>query len=147
MIARCGRGVFATLVMGALVACGELSLDGALPPLENSGSGGSCSAAPTSASGSGGSVCSGGAGGCPANSTACGTPPVCIDTANSAAHCGGCDNACPSGMVCNASTCGCPPSMNECSGACSNPKVDPLNCGGCGMACATGQACQGGGCK
>ena len=73
---------------------------------------------------------------CPANTTACGTPALCVNTTKSAANCGACDHKCDAGQVCDAGTCGCASDKLLCGGACVNPKVDKNNCGACGVICS-----------
>ncbi|MFH2007859.1 MAG: hypothetical protein ABI333_14850 [bacterium] len=45
----------------------------------------------------------------------------------------------------NTNTQGCNPGETECSGACVNTLIDPLNCGGCGVLCMPGELCDGSG--
>ncbi|MBI3201970.1 MAG: choice-of-anchor L domain-containing protein [Myxococcales bacterium] len=41
---------------------------------------------------------------------------------------------------------GCPGTLKDCSGTCTNTDFDPANCGGCGTACKTGEFCSQGKC-
>ncbi len=69
----------------------------------------------------------------------------------SAAHCGACGNACPSGTMCNGGTCASTCAGLVCSGACIDPSTSVAHCGSCGNACtgrpnATG-TCDSGACR
>ncbi|MBI5509463.1 MAG: hypothetical protein HY903_11995 [Deltaproteobacteria bacterium] len=54
--------------------------------------------------------------------------------------------ACPGGQTCVDGACACPTFLTDCSGACKNLTVDPLNCGACGTACGGTDVCYGGKC-
>ncbi|MBE7483516.1 MAG: hypothetical protein HS104_26495 [Polyangiaceae bacterium] len=41
---------------------------------------------------------------------------------------------------------GCPGTLTDCNGTCTNTEFDPTNCGACGTACATGEFCSQGQC-
>jgi sugar lactone lactonase YvrE len=87
---------------------------------------------------------------CPTGQTQCGT--LCSSLATDPSNCGGCGNACATGLACVAGVCrpacaaptiGCPAG----TGLCINPQTDNANCGSCGNVCPPGQACSGGQCK
>jgi hypothetical protein len=65
---------------------------------------------------------------------------MCVNLDTDTAHCGACDNACPSGQLCTNGKCAlnCVAPNLECSGACVNATLDPKNCGACGTACLGG---------
>ena len=77
-----------------------------------------------------------------------GSEVVCVDTQTSAAHCGVCGNACPTGSTCEAGTCtDCPAGQVECNGACvALDGTDSGNCGACGNACPQNAQCAAGEC-
>lgn len=70
---------------------------------------------------------------CPQDTEECGTPPVCTNTVNSPANCGGCGMKCAKGEICQASECACPGGFNSCAPAgggaevCTNVKVDEVS--------------------
>lgn len=81
----------------------------------------------------------------------------CEANLSSAATCGSCSNACPSGgantmATCTLSTCGtqCRPGFANCDGNLNNGCEADLNalttCGSCTTVCPTGQLCTGGSC-
>lgn len=77
----------------------------------------------------------------------------CETSLNSAANCGMCGMACPSGQVCSAGACvaGCPAGQQLCSTtmSCADTMTDPSNCGACGTTCMTANGlpvCTGGHC-
>ncbi|MBK6529282.1 MAG: hypothetical protein IPF99_06735 [Deltaproteobacteria bacterium] len=84
--------------------------------------------------------------GCTPPQTLCGS--VCVDTASSFSHCGGCGRACALGEVCASGVCSavCRAPLLLCDGVCLDPQTDPENCGGCGVVCSTG-ICNGGRCR
>ncbi len=107
-------------------------------------------------------VCSGGAcsSGCAAGESRCGGS--CVNTASSIAHCGACNNACPSranaATVCAASTCSSPCNTNygNCDGNLTNgcevdTRASVAHCGACNNACAprpnTTRSCVAGACS
>ena len=67
---------------------------------------------------------------------------ICVDLASDPAHCGTCQNACPSNQVCSNARCGksCG-KLTKCSGACIDIKSDDFNCGRCGLVCTNGTRC------
>lgn len=73
----------------------------------------------------------------------------CVDLESSPANCGGCGQACSSGLVCAVGGCtdSCPSGLEDCSGACVNTSTDPQNCGACGTPCGAGDNCAGGQCS
>lgn len=71
---------------------------------------------------------------------------VCIDLQTDAAHCGECDNACPSGVACVAGSCDCGEGGGVCGGACVDLQSDPTHCGECDNTCASDQVCLEGTC-
>jgi hypothetical protein len=90
------------------------------------------------------------------DSVCCGNQ--CVDELTDARHCGGCQNPCDRGDVCDQGSCvlkACPPVGGEgafceistggigecCSTGCSNILNDPANCGGCGITCTGTQQC------
>lgn len=77
---------------------------------------------------------------------ACGD--FCVDVLASAAHCGSCNNACPSGATCTDGACQfCAAGTTECvAGTCHDLNTDPSNCGSCGHSCQ-GAQCLGGVCQ
>ena len=109
---------------------------------------------------------------CAAPRVMCGT--ACVDTATDGAHCGGCNNACPSGTVCRSAQCvaatpdagtpdaqmppadvqqpvdngpSCSAPTTLCGSTCCNLATDVNNCGACGNTCAAGQSCVSGACR
>jgi hypothetical protein len=72
---------------------------------------------------------------------------VCIDLQTDAAHCGECDNACPSGVACVAGACDCGQGGDVCGGSCVNLQSDPDHCGECDNACSGSQVCLEGSCS
>jgi len=69
---------------------------------------------------------------------------VCVDTDADPDHCGGCNNDCGSGGVCNDGGCSCPDTATECQTngppgppetTCADTTSDPLHCGECGEVC------------
>ncbi len=84
---------------------------------------------------------------CPDGTTACGNE--CIDTDDSRAHCGACDNACGAGETCVEGECEafCPSTQTDCGGQCVSTSTDERHCGGCDMACAAGEICNAGDCE
>ncbi len=91
-----------------------------------------------------GYTCNAGTGDC--NATA---SDGCETTlATSAAHCGRCGAACPSGQSCVAGACStvCTTGQTLCSARCVDTRTDPANCGACGTACPAGQSCVAGTC-
>jgi hypothetical protein len=109
-------------------------------------------------SGGGGDMAGGPQGVCPNFPQQCGGEccgSECIDTSNDFRHCGGCNNACSMGNLCQGGRCGCPPSGIACPAGqsccgpdgCKNLQNDVKNCGGCRKACAFGETCDNGQCK
>lgn len=101
---------------------------------------------------------------------------ACVNTNTDPNHCGSCDFACQSGLVCVGGQCSgcpegqvvcngkccsgqclrgvcvrvveCPPDRpTVCDGACVNTSTNPLHCGACNVACAAGQVCVNGQCS
>jgi len=104
-----------------------------------------------------GASCEGGVcGSCPSGETPCPRPgflgsttALCVNQQTDPSNCGACQNACPTGVVCQGGTCKCPiagqtasngmccPSgETACFDTCVNEKTDSTNCGGCGIECA-----------
>lgn len=71
---------------------------------------------------------------------------LCVDLQSDAAHCGGCDNACPAGVACVAGECSCGPGTELCDSGCVDLNADPEHCGGCDQPCDPGQVCSSGMC-
>jgi hypothetical protein len=73
---------------------------------------------------------------------------ACVNTQNSAAHCGGCGRTCATGQSCVAGACTlvCAAPTVICGGACVNTQTDATHCGSCPRACATGARCLAGTC-
>lgn len=76
---------------------------------------------------------------------------ACVDTRTHAAHCGACDNPCPSGIACRDGACLCGPGECECEGvevlcddACVDTQTNLDHCGGCADTCDG--VCAGGRC-
>ncbi len=80
----------------------------------------------------------------------------CVNTATSAAHCGACGRACPSGRACAAGACAagmdagvdvtCPTGLTPCGAVCVDTRGSMGNCGGCGNSCPVGTLCGNGTC-
>ncbi len=90
---------------------------------------------------------------CMGMTAACASPRVlcgssCVDAQTSAAHCGRCSNACPSGQMCAAGACvaPCVAPRAMCGGACADVLTSAAHCGRCDNACPSGQACAAGAC-
>jgi len=74
---------------------------------------------------------------------------VCANPASNSLHCGGCNQPCGSGQICQNSACvmgSCPTGQVTCVGACVDTQTNAAHCGACGAACPAGQSCQSGGC-
>jgi len=73
---------------------------------------------------------------------------VCVDPMTDRAHCGGCNNVCPRGRICEAGACvlTCIESQTVCDGACRDLQTDRAHCGACATACTAGQVCAEGRC-
>lgn len=69
----------------------------------------------------------------------------CPDITSDPKHCGGCNQACPQGAVCQNSSCVCSGNLNKCDGQCVDINKDPNHCGGCGVSCPG--LCEAGMCK
>ncbi len=90
----------------------------------------------------------------PNNPVTCTAPEVdcggrCVNPASNALHCGGCNQACGSGEICEGSSCvtgSCPTGQDLCNGACVDKQTDPANCGACDAPCPSGQSCDSGAC-
>ena len=98
------------------------------------------------------SVTSSGSGGAGGSSSPT-TTEICVDTTKDPLHCGDCNNACPVGMVCQASQCltDCTGGTKKCKNAdmndvCVNTAIDVEYCGNCDTKCPAGQVCQQGMC-
>jgi hypothetical protein len=76
---------------------------------------------------------------CQAGQTLCGNSCVFLET--NAAHCGSCNNVCPSGTTCVDGECTCQSGLTSCNGECVDTTSDADNCGSCGNACADGEVC------
>jgi len=96
---------------------------------------------------------------CAVGETCCATAtaPMCVDLDESTAHCGACNNACPTGAVCRSgrcattSTCDCGAGETCCPDGlggevCVDTQSAPGHCGSCGNVCPTGVVCSGGTC-
>lgn len=84
---------------------------------------------------------------CPPGWLPCGSPAVCIDPRTTNAHCGGCNNACPTGQSCVAGSCTCPTGQDLCGGACVDRQTNNSHCGACGNACSSLSFCVAGTCQ
>ncbi|MEZ4449411.1 MAG: hypothetical protein R3B09_08025 [Nannocystaceae bacterium] len=71
----------------------------------------------------------------------------CVDLDNDAAHCGGCDLACPGGVACVGGECQCPGGQVVCGDACVDTGSSKDHCGGCDQPCGGGEVCKGGACS
>lgn len=68
----------------------------------------------------------------------------CVDVTTNAAHCGGCNQPCDSGVSCSGGQCSgqCPSGYIECEpGTCTDILIDASHCGACGNPCLSTQAC------
>ena len=82
---------------------------------------------------------------CSAGEVACGQS--CVDTATDPRHCGGCDVACPAGVLCVDGSCAaCPDGWAACEGACVDLNSSGDHCGACGRTSADGELCADGAC-
>jgi hypothetical protein len=88
--------------------------------------------------------------GCPTPQARCGG--ACVDTRSDPSHCGSCENACGSGLVCRAGACvlSCGPGLDACPDPrdagfqfCANLATDNANCGRCSAACSPSTHCTG----
>jgi hypothetical protein len=83
----------------------------------------------------------------------------CVNTQTDHDNCGGCNNVCNSGLICQNSQCApaggsaatggntqCIAGQTSCSGDCVNMTSDHDNCGACGNACSSGEFCVKGSC-
>jgi hypothetical protein len=83
----------------------------------------------------------------------------CVNTQTDHDNCGGCNNVCNSGLICQNSQCApaggsaatggntqCIAGQASCSGDCVNMTSDHDNCGACGNACSSGEFCVKGSC-
>lgn len=84
---------------------------------------------------------------CPSGKTSCGQ--ACVDLQADTKHCGACNNACPSGEVCNSGKCEgtCKAPKTDCNGSCVDTQTNTSHCGGCGKACKPSESCTAGQCK
>lgn len=82
------------------------------------------------------------------NCETCGTI-LCIDQMRDRQHCGGCNQACESGMVCADGQCIDPCAADQmlCGASCVRLSEDPQNCGSCGHRCGPGTSCNDGECR
>lgn len=72
---------------------------------------------------------------------------ACVDTTQSNAHCGACENSCGDRKVCQQSRCACRSDLLECSGDYADINNDDKHCGGCGKSCKSYEACRSGKCE
>jgi hypothetical protein len=72
----------------------------------------------------------------------------CVDVQVEPDHCGGCDEPCEPGEVCQEGSCGSPCEAQEmlCGGTCVDPLATDAHCGGCDQPCPAGVACVQGEC-
>jgi hypothetical protein len=88
---------------------------------------------------------------CPRGETLCGDAG-CINTSNSAAHCGACWNACAGCDRCIMAECtpACCAEQFNCGTPavlfCVDLRSDPAHCGGCDSPCTDGTTCRSGAC-
>jgi hypothetical protein len=86
-----------------------------------------------------------------AGGTVCGG--ACVDVRGDEANCGGCNNACASGVACTNGSCAasCGTALTLCAPDggpvyCADLQNDPSDCGACGQTCGPGSQCQQGEC-
>jgi hypothetical protein len=80
---------------------------------------------------------------CPEGTIACDSESgqsTCVDTSQSAEHCGACGARCEAHAICENGRCRCGsqsglPGITECDGACVDPMTSLDHCGGCGNRC------------
>lgn len=74
----------------------------------------------------------------------------CIDPYSHTQHCGGCGQACPSGVPCVNGTCGnggCAEPFQTCGTSCVDIGISVDHCGRCGQRCLAGEFCIRGFCQ
>jgi len=162
----CGHACGLGTCSSSVCACNPTPPTVVLCPVGSTGSTGTCvdiATNPANCGGCGatcgtGFACSSSACTCGTGNQACvtGTPATCIcgtgasavctNTNTDAKNCGGCGNACATGLVCASGQCGCSGSLTLCSGKCVDTGTDPANCGACGRTCSSSQSCSGGSC-
>ena len=76
---------------------------------------------------------------------------ACVEVQNNNAHCGSCNQACPGGFICQATSCvpepnPCTPPHQLCQGACVEVQNNNTHCGGCNQTCPGGFICQAASC-
>jgi hypothetical protein len=78
---------------------------------------------------------------CSGGRTMCGS--TCVNTDNDPMHCGACNMACASGLVCEARMCKamCSGDSRLCGTSCANTTNDPTHCGDCVTQCRSDQVC------
>jgi hypothetical protein len=74
-------------------------------------------------------------------------PDGCTNPSRDPFNCGGCDNRCSFGQICDYGSCTCMPGTADCGrGTCQDLLNDPRNCGACGNACPGSTPCNQGVC-
>jgi hypothetical protein len=73
---------------------------------------------------------------------------VCVDPDTDRRHCGGCDNACLPGQLCEDGECelSCQAGLTACLGICVDTDTDRRFCGDCDVSCGAGEICEDGEC-
>ena len=85
--------------------------------------------------------------GCPLGTTDCGGQ--CVDTSSDVSHCGGCNQPCDAGEVCDGTgscTGECQAGLENCGGTCADLQSNIDHCGECFRACGGGEICVAGEC-
>lgn len=74
---------------------------------------------------------------------------TCIDPQNNREHCGGCENKCPAGSICNKGMCqlSCQKGKDVCGETCVDLQSNRNHCGKCKNACEEGKFCKVGTCQ
>jgi hypothetical protein len=72
---------------------------------------------------------------------------VCVEILSDAAHCGGCDQACPDAVACISGECECAGGGLLCGGQCVDAQSNPQHCGACDQGCVGNEVCLAGVCS